>query len=80
VAKAPDLVEQKIAAAEACNIKLGASSVSLTEGFYITNLSQGKARVEEFVTVHKDSEFEPLKGTISLQALPYKPSTKRAAR
>jgi predicted nucleic acid-binding protein len=122
-----DLVEQKIAAAEAGNIKLGASFVSLTEAFYITHLSQGKARAEEFVAVvkswpmeiiypdeslclaageikatqsvsladafvaataqltsaaliHKDPEFEPLKGTISLQALPYKPSTKRASR
>jgi predicted nucleic acid-binding protein len=96
----------------------------LTELFYITHLSQGKARAEEFVAVvkswpmeiiypeeslclaageikatqsvsladafvaataqltsavliHKDPEFEPLKGTISLQALPYKPSTER---
>ena len=37
-----DLVEQKIAAAEAGNIKLGASFVSLTEAFYITHLSQGR--------------------------------------
>lgn len=122
-----DLVEQKVAAAEAGKIKLGASFVSLTEAFYITHLSQGKPRAEEFVAVikswpmqiiypdeslcfaageikatysvsladafvaataqltsailiHKDPEFEPLKGTISLQALPYKTPTKRAAR
>ena len=112
-----DVVEQKIVAAEAGNIKLGASFVSLTEAFYITHLSQGQARAQEFVAVvkswpmkiiypdeslclaageikathsvsladafvaataqlasavliHKDPEFEPLKGTISLQALP----------
>jgi predicted nucleic acid-binding protein len=112
-----DLVEQKVAAAEAGKIKLGASFVSLTEAFYITRLSQGKPRAEEFVAVikswpmeiiypderlclaagevkathsvsladafvaataqltsailiHKDPEFEPLKGTIALQALP----------
>ena len=122
-----DLVEQKVAAAEAGKIKLGASFVSLTEAFYITHLSQGKPRAEEFVAVikswpmeiiypdeslcfaageikathsvsladafvaaaaqltsailiHKDPEFEPLKGTISLQALPYKTPTKRASR
>jgi predicted nucleic acid-binding protein len=122
-----DLVEQKIAAAEAGNVKLGASFVSLTEAFYITHRSQGKARAEEFVAVvkswpmeivypdeslclaageikstqsvslgdafvaatalltsavlvHKDPEFELLKGTISLQALPYKPSKKRGSR
>jgi predicted nucleic acid-binding protein len=122
-----DLVEQKVAAAEAGKIKLGASFVSLTEAFYVTHLSQGKPRAEEFVAVikswpmdiiypdgslcfaageikathsvsladafvaataqltsailiHKDPEFEPLKGTISLQALPYKTTTKRASR
>jgi predicted nucleic acid-binding protein len=122
-----DLVEQKVAAAEAGKIKLGASFVSLTEAFYITQLSQGKPRAEEFVAVikswpmeiiypdeslclaageikaihsvsladafvaataqltsailiHKDPEFEPLKSTISLQALPYKTPTKRASR
>ena len=122
-----DVVEQKIAAAEAGNIKLGASFVSLTETFYITHLSQGQARAQEFVAVvkswpmeiiypdeslclaageikathsvsladafvaatahlasavliHKDPEFEALKGTISLQALPYKPPTKKASR
>jgi hypothetical protein len=37
-----DLVEQKIAAAEAGNIKLGASFVGLTELFYITHLRVGK--------------------------------------
>jgi predicted nucleic acid-binding protein len=99
----------------------------LTELFYVTHLSQGKARAEEFVSVvkswpmqitypdesrclaagetkatqsvsladafvaataqltsavliHKDREFEPLKGMISLQTLPYKLSTKRASR
>jgi len=122
-----DVVEQKIAAAEVGNIKLGASFVSLTEAFYITHLSQGQARGQEFVAVvkswpmeiiypdeslclaagdikathsvsladafvaataqlasavliHKDPEFEPLKGAISLQALPYKPPTKKASR
>jgi predicted nucleic acid-binding protein len=114
-------------AAEAGKVKLGASFVSLTEAFYITHLSQGKPRAEDFVAVikswpmeiiypdeslslaageikathsvsladafvaataqltsavliHKDPEFEPLNGTVSLQALPYKPSTKRALR
>jgi predicted nucleic acid-binding protein len=122
-----DLVEQKIAAAEARKIKLGASFVSLTEAFYITHLSQGKPRAEEFVAVikswpieiiypseslclaageikaahsvsladafvaataqltsavliHKDPEFEQLNGTVSLQALPYKQSKKKASR
>jgi hypothetical protein len=53
-----DLVEQKIAAAEAGNIKLGGSFVSLTELFYITYLSQGKARAEEFVAVVKSWPME----------------------
>jgi predicted nucleic acid-binding protein len=122
-----DLVEQKIAAAEVRKIKLGASFVSLTEAFYITHLSQGKPRAEEFVAVikswpieiiypdeslclaageikathsvsladaflaataqltsavliHKDPEFEQLNGTVSLQALPYKQSKKKASR
>ena len=122
-----DMVEQKIAAAEGGNIKLGASFLSLTETFYITHLSQGRARAEEFVAVvqswpmtiiysdeslcfaagairaihsvsladafvaataqlasailiHKDPEFEPLDGTISLQALPYKPFTKKVTK
>jgi predicted nucleic acid-binding protein len=52
------LVEQKIAAAEAGNIKLGASFVSLTELFYITHLSQGTARAEEFVAVVKSWPME----------------------
>jgi uncharacterized protein with PIN domain len=120
-----EVVEQKIAAAEGGNIKLGASFVSLTETFYITHLSQGLACAQDFVAVvkswpmeiiypdeslcltagavkathavsladafvaataqlasailiHKDPEFELLKETISLQALPYKPSTKKA--
>ena len=43
-----DVVEHKIAAAEDGNIKLGASFVSLTETFYITQFRQGPARAEEF--------------------------------
>jgi hypothetical protein len=50
-----DLVEQKIASAEAGHIKLGASFVSLTEPFYITHLSQGKAPAEEFVMAKNSS-------------------------
>jgi hypothetical protein len=37
------------------------------------------AQLTSAVLIHKDPEFEALKGTISLQALPYKRSTKRAS-
>jgi predicted nucleic acid-binding protein len=50
-------------------------SVSLADAFVAAT-----ARLTSAVLIHKDPKFEPLKGTISFQALPYKPSTKRASR
>ena len=50
-------------------------SVSLGDAFVAAT-----AQLTSAVLIHKDPEFESLKGTISLQALPYKPSTKKASR
>jgi predicted nucleic acid-binding protein len=41
-------------------------SVSLADAFVAAT-----AQLTSAVLIHKDPEFEPLKGTISLQALPY---------
>jgi predicted nucleic acid-binding protein len=60
---------------------LAAGEIKATQSFSLADaFVAATAQLTSAALIHKDPELEPLKGTISLQALPYKPSTKRASR
>jgi uncharacterized protein len=114
-----DVVEERLTAAQARQIQLGASCVSLVEVYYKAHQSEGQQNARKLITTvkswpvefiypdetlclvagemkalfpvsfadafvaatareakavlfHKDPEFESLRGTVKLRALPYK--------